>query len=400
MTAWLTIVGIGEDGWEGLGTLAQAAIREADTLVGGERHLALIPEGAAKHQPWEKPLDKTLEKLLANRGAPVTILATGDPMWFGIGATLAKRVPADEMRVIPSPSAFSLAAGRMGWPLAETECLSVHGRALERIRPFVQPGAKLLLLAGGGGTPAEVAVMLVEMGYGDSVLTAFEHMGGPAEKRTQGTAAQWPGPVADLNTLAVDCRAGTDAPLRPRAPGLPDDAFAHDGQLTKREVRAATLAALAPLPGQYLWDVGAGSGSVAIEWMRSSPGARATAMERDPDRLKMVEDNALFLGVPDLDIRWGAAEESIFGLDAPNAAFVGGGLSVPGLAETCWQQLKPQGRFVANAVTLEGERRLIELAEITGGELVRFEISRASATGRFTTWAPMKPVTQLRAVKS
>ncbi len=402
MTAWLSVVGIGDDGLEGLAGIARAAIDEAEVLAGGARHLAMLGDGDKRPRlEWGSPIADTINEIKEHRGSRVAVLASGDPMWFGIGATLARSFASDEMRIIPAPSAFSLLAARMGWALNDVECLSVHGRAFDRLRYFIAPGARLLVLANDGGTPAAVASLLVELGYGESGLCVFAHMDGEGEEKTEAKAAGWGyRKCADLNTIAINCMAGPDAVVRSRSPGLPDEAYQHDGQITKREVRAATLAALGPGPLEILWDVGAGCGSISIEWMRAEPTARALAIESDCDRAGLIEENALTLGVPGLELVRGAAPEALGGLDVPDGIFVGGGLSVPGLIETCWQRLMGGGRLVANAVTFEGEQRLMELAQELDGELVRFEISRSAKLGRFGGWEPLKPVTQLRVVKS
>ncbi|MFP6712388.1 MAG: precorrin-6y C5,15-methyltransferase (decarboxylating) subunit CbiE [Rhodospirillales bacterium] len=398
MTVWLTIVGIGEDGLDGLGANARNAIDQADVLFGGERHLQLIGK---KGIQWKSPLEDSYAELDGHKGQNVTVIATGDPMWFGIGATLGRRYGPDEIKVIPAPSAFSLVAARMIWPLSEAGCLTVHGRDLERVKAFLSPGAKLIVLSNDGNTPSQIAGLLKEAGFGNSPVSAFAHIGGAEEARFDAAASDWSqDAVADLNTVAVECVADEGAVILPRVPGLPDDAFEHDGQLTKREVRAITISALAPMPEQMLWDIGAGCGSVAIEWMRATRGAKAFAVERNMDRLAMINNNALALGVPDLKVVFGEALNEIMGLPAPDAVFIGGGLTSGGLLEYCWQNLKPGGRLVANAVTFEGERRLIEVQAELGGELCQIAISRAHEMGRFTGWQPLKPVTQLRIHKS
>jgi precorrin-6Y C5,15-methyltransferase (decarboxylating) len=258
----------------------------------------------------------------------------------------------------------------------------------------------LLILSHGSGTPMEVAKTLTALGYGPSRMIVLERMGHAEERQLAATAAEWKiDRTEDLNTIAIECIAGPDAVARPRVPGLPDDTFRHDGQLTKREVRAATIAALAPLPGQLLWDVGAGCGSVAIEWLRCHRSLRASAIEREAARAAMILENAATLGVPQLDLVEGSAPEALADLPAPDAVFIGGGLTVPGLVERCWSALNPRGRLVANAVTVEGEARLIVLRGELGGELMRIAVSRAEPVGPFTGWRPLMPVTQLVAMK-
>jgi precorrin-6B C5,15-methyltransferase / cobalt-precorrin-6B C5,C15-methyltransferase len=400
MTRWLSIVGLEESGLATLPALGRELIDQAELLVGGARHLAMVPESNAERMSWASPLKRTVEDILRWRGRRVVVLATGDPMWYGVGVTLARAVPLEEMLILPTPSAFSLACARLGWPLAETECLTLHGRPLALLNGAVAPGARLLLLSHDGTTPAAVAKAMVELGYGPSRVVALEHMGGAAERQVAATAETWPAAqVADLNTVAVECVAGPEAVIRPHTPGLPDEAFRHDGQLTKREIRAMTIAALAPLPGQRLWDIGAGCGSIAIEWLRCGRSLRATAIERDAERVSMITENAAVLGVPQLQVVTGAAPGALADLPPPDAVFIGGGVTVPGLAERCWTALPRGGRLVVNVVTVEGEGRLIGLRDEIGGTLTRLAVSRAEPVGPFSGWRPLMPVTQFAAVK-
>ena len=403
MNPWLSIVGLGEDGPEVLAPAARALIESAQVLVGGARHLAMIPEDRRERLTWTSPLSDLVEQILERRGQRICILATGDPMHYGIGVTLARRVPPEEMTVLPSLSAFSLAAARLGWALESVECLTLHGRPLALLHPAIQPGARILALSDDASTPGKAAALLSARGYGESTMTVLEHMGGPKERRLEARAQDWgERAVADFNTLAIACAAGPEAAELPCTPGLPDEAFRHDGQMTKREVRAVTLAALAPAPGQLLWDIGAGCGSVAIEWMRCQRRNRALAIEREADRVALIAGNASALGTPHLKIVHGAAPDALDTLEhgeAPDAVFLGGGLSTPGLIEAAWGALKPGGRLVANAVTLEGEQALVALRAARGGELVRLAVSRAEPVGPFTGWRPLMPVTQLRVTK-
>ena len=399
MSGWLNIVGIGEDGLDGLSPAARALVDSAEVLVGGARHLAMIPaDHPAERVGWGKPFDDSFAAIEAHTGRRVTVLTTGDPMYYGAGAVLSRRMKDTIAAVIPAPGAFSLAAARMRWPLQDVACLTVHGRAAEVLYLHLYPGARLLILANDGDTPAQIAGMLTARGYGDSRVVALEHMGGPHEARHEALAKDWgDGPVADLNTLAVECVAAPDARVFSRVAGLPDDAFEHDGKMTKREVRAATLAALAPLPGQLLWDVGAGCGSVAIEWMRA--GGRAIGIENNPDRMAMAARNAALLGVPELALISGAAPAALERLAAPDAVFVGGGIGTDGLFEACWSALKPGGRLVANTVTIEGESTLARLHREHGGDMVRLAVSKLSLVGRLHGWKPLMTVTQWQAVK-
>ena len=401
MTPWLSIVGLGEDGLEGLPPVARVLVERAEVLVGGDRHLAMVPEDGRERLTWTSPLLLLVERIMERRGQNVCVLATGDPMAYGIGVTFAKCLPREEMTVVPGVSAFSLAAARLGWNLAEADQLTLHGRPIELLNGYLQPNARLLILSEDGGTPTRVAEALCARGYDQSVLTALEHMGGPKEAIMEATAAEWDGRrTADLNTLAVACVAGPEAVLLPRSPGLPDEAFLNDGQLTKREVRAATLAALGPVAGQRLWDVGAGCGSIAIEWMRAAPNAEAVAVERNGDRLALIVANAAALGTPKLKVVEGAAPAALADLAPPDAVFIGGGATTEGLFSTCWQALPAGGRLVANAVTVEGEQALVSWRERVGGDLVRIAISRSDAVGPFTGWRPLMPVTQFQVTKT
>jgi precorrin-6Y C5,15-methyltransferase (decarboxylating) len=400
MSRWLTIIGLGEEGLDGLSPIARKHVEQAQTLIGGARHLAKVPNGTAERLTWASPLSRTVGEILQRRGRRVVVLATGDPLWFGIGVTLLRSVSIEETCILPGVSAFALAAARLGWPLAEVECLTLHGRSLALLNGFVAPNARLLLLSSDGTTPAAVAKALTALGYGPSRLTVLENMGGSDEHCVAGSAADWSiGETLPLNTIAVECIAGDGAVVRARVPGLPDDAYRHDGQLTKREVRAATIAALAPAPGQRLWDVGAGCGSIAIEWLRCHRTLAAVAIEREPERCAMILDNASALGVPNLELVEGEAPAVLEGLPRPDSVFVGGGLATPDLLDRCWSVLEVGGRLVANAVTIEGDARLLAFRDEFGGELTRIAISRAERIGAYTGWRPHMPVTQLAVAK-
>lgn len=394
MKPWLAIVGIGEDGVDGLAASTRALVDSAEILAGGTRHLSHISRAhPAQRLAWTTPFDRSVAALRETEGRRVVVLASGDPMHYGVGATLARELPEAIAAVIPAPSAFSLAAARLRWPLHEVDCLSLHGRPAETLYLHVSPGARLLILSADADTPARVAGMLTARGYGPSRISVFERMGGAQEARRDALAHQWgDGPVASLNTIAVECVAGPGAARLARIPGLPDDAFEHDGMITKREIRAVTLAALAPQPGQLLWDIGAGSGSVAVEWMRA--GGRAIAVEHDRDRAAMAARNALTLGVPQLDVVVESAPAALAGLEAPDAVFVGGGITTAGVFDRCWNALVPGGRLVANAVTIEGESALAALRREHGGDLVRLAVSRLSPVGTRHGWRPSMTVTQ------
>lgn len=401
MTAgnWLTVIGIGDDGLDALSPVARTLIETAEVIVGGRRHLEMVPQcHAGERLAWGCPLSKSLAEIGTHAGRRVIVLATGDPMWFGVGVTLTQAFGREALTIIPAPGAFSLAASRMGWPLTDVSCLSVHGRPLSLINLHICPAAKLLLLSENGDTPSAIAAALVERGYGPSRLTVFEHMGGSEEAVHEASAENWAtARCADLNTIAVECRPAHNAVVLSRLAGLPDDAYEHDGQLTKREVRASTLAVLSPQPRQNLWDVGAGAGSVAIEWMRA--GGQATAFEHNQDRVAVIARNAERLGVPNLDIVPAAAPAAFNGVATPNAVFIGGGLSNPGLVDACWEALVDGGRIVANAVTVEGEAELARRQTSLGGTLTRHAISHLEPQGRFHAWRAKAPVTQWSAVK-
>ena len=400
MSGWLTVIGLGAEGPDALAPAARALIDRAEVLVGGERHLAMIPDGTARRLTWRRPLLETMDDIRAVSGQRVVVLATGDPFCFGIGTTLRRAFPDEEIVTIPAPSAFSLARARLGWSADETVGVTLHGRPLETIRAFLAPGQRLLVLSHDGATPAQVAAQLTAVGYGASTLTVFAHMGGPDETSVTERADRWhEAQVPDLNTIAVECRAEGRVKRFRGAPGLPDRAFENDGQLTKREIRVQTVSALDPRPGALLWDVGAGSGSVAIEWLLSERTTDAIAVERDADRCSRVARNAAALGVPRLKVQLGAAPEALEPLPVPDAVFIGGGLTVGGLIETCWDRLAPGGTLVANAVTVAGEAVLADWCQRHEGFMTRLAISRARPVGRHLAWRPLMPVTQLTLVK-
>ncbi|MBO0661010.1 precorrin-6y C5,15-methyltransferase (decarboxylating) subunit CbiE [Jiella sp. MQZ9-1] len=389
---WLTIIGIGDAGLASLTGDALDALDAAKTIFGGERHLAMLGDTHAETFLWDKPFVDALDRLLQRAGTPTVVLATGDPMWFGVGATLARHIEAAEMRVLSAPSAFSLAAAKLGWPLQNAACLTVHGRPVDQLSRHLFPGERLLVLSADAASPREIARLLTSRGFGQSRLTVLEHLGGSKERRRETVAAGYDlTDEADLNIVAVDCVAGRAATPRPAVAGLPDDAFIHDGKMTKRMLRALAIAALEPMPGALLWDVGAGAGSVAVEWLRAAARMRAIAIELKPERAAMIAENASTLGVPELLIVEGRAPEALAGLDAPDAIFIGGGLS-DGVFEAAWSALKPGGRMVAHAVTLESEAILIDLHARHGGELMRAQIDRAEKVGPFRGFKPAMPV--------
>jgi precorrin-6Y C5,15-methyltransferase (decarboxylating) len=378
----IVVVGIGADGWDGLPPASRTEIERAEVLVGSARQLSLVPaEVTAQRVPWPSPLSEALPGLFeGHAGRALVVLASGDPMLSGIGTTLTRLLGHDRVRVLPAPSSVSLACARLGWPV-------------EVLHPHVQPGRRLLVLGSDGSTPGQVAALLTARGYGPSLVTVLGGLGGPDEQLRTGVAATWSERSPELAITALECRAEPGTTLLPTTPGLPDAAYESDGQLTKSEVRAVSLARLAPVPGQQLWDVGAGSGSIGIEWMRAHPTCRAVAVEASVERAERIGRNAARLGVPYLQVVTGRAPELLTQLPAPDAVFIGGGLTTPGLVEACWAALPAGGRLVANAVTVESEAVLAEWFARVGGDLVRIGVQRAEPVGTFTGWKPAMPVT-------
>lgn len=399
MAPWLTVIGIGEDGFSGLGKQARRALLGASRIIGSPRQLALLPRCiSGARQDWPNPF--SLAPVLALRGEPVCVLASGDPMFYGVGASLARQVAAEEMQVLSMPSSCALAAARLGWPLQEVQVVSVVARPLAALNAHLYSGMRLLVLSNDGDSPAAIAALLRERGFGPSRLQVFEHLGGPAERQLSGSADDWPYPAAAaLNLVAIECQATADAPRLSRLAGLPDTAFRHDGQLTKRDVRAITLARLAPQPGELLWDVGAGCGSIGIEWMRAHPACRAVAIEADEGRQGFIEHNRDALGVPGLQLVRGKAPDALSALERPDAVFIGGGVTREGVLALCWERLRPGGRLVANAVTLQSELALAHFRERHGGELTRIHVAQAQPLGAFDTWRQALPITLLEVVK-
>lgn len=443
MTAWLHIIGVGERGPRELSASHKLLLTYADTVIGPARFLADLepvarpsatadlfnPEFVSKRSfeavaralageepdfspsanysdgrvlvEWEPPIESMIEQVLARRDTPTVILASGDPMWFGIGATLTRYLLPGEFAVHPHPSSFQLAASRMHWPLQSVDTISLHGRAVETLHRYLLPGNRILALTADHSTVDLVIELLVDRGYGRSIVTTLENLGSSEERITTDDAEHFrTTDVEDLYVLAIECVPDFTAPLLPPVPGLPDDAFISDGQLTKREVRAATLAKLAPFPGAMLWDIGAGSGSVAIEWMRAARDARAIAFERAGDRVQMISANASALGVPDLEIQMGEAPATFGNRPPPDAIFMGGDVGNDDLFDACWSVLKPGGRLVANAVTLDAEHALYSRHLQLGGELTRIEVSALDKVGGHRAFKPRMAVTQWVVVKA
>ncbi|KRS14188.1 bifunctional cobalt-precorrin-7 (C(5))-methyltransferase/cobalt-precorrin-6B (C(15))-methyltransferase [Roseovarius indicus] len=395
---WLHIVGIGEDGMDGLLPATRAVVEAAEVIVGGDRHHKLSEAVTAERVAWPSPFDALIDLLMSFKGRRVVVLATGDPLWFSVGARIGRAIDPSEITYHPQVSAFQLASARMGWSVADVETLTVHGRPVEQMIAFIQPQARLLILTTGAETPAKIAAFLTERGFGKSRMTVLAAMGGQDEARFDGVAESWAHEVPAFNTLAVECVAAPDAALLPRVPGLADELFEHDGTMTKQEVRSVTLSKLMPMRGALLWDIGTGCGSVAVEWMRGARYARAVGIEPRADRRAMAAANALALGVPKLELIDGYVPEALEGLEAPDAVFIGGGLSRE-VFEAAWAALRPLGRLVCNAVTLESEAVLLDLHKEFGGELVKISVARAEPVGRLTGWRPLMPVTQWSLIK-
>jgi precorrin-6B C5,15-methyltransferase / cobalt-precorrin-6B C5,C15-methyltransferase len=397
---WLGLVGIGEDGLEGLTPAARRLIAQAVFIVGGKRHLALAGPLKAETMIWPSPIENALDAIEAHRGRPVCALASGDPFFFGVGAMLMRRFTSDEMTSVPAPSAFALVASRLGWSQQDCALLTLHGRPLEAIIPHLQPGARIVALSWDDATPAKLAALLTQRGMGRSRVTICEAMGGLSE-RIRTTEAQdfVLDNFAALNTIALEVVSERGARVLARTAGLPDEWFEHDGQITKREIRAITLSLLAPRRGDLLWDVGSGSGSVAIEWMLADPANRAVAIEVRHDRAERIARNALSFGVPGLSVVTGEAPHVFADLTPPDAIFIGGGASAPGMIERALSALAPGGRLVVNAVTLETQAACVDWRARWGGELTQIAIAQAEPVGRYSGWRAAMPIVQWRFIK-
>ncbi|PBB32096.1 cobalamin biosynthesis bifunctional protein CbiET [Mesorhizobium sp. WSM3864] len=398
---WLTIVGIGEDGVAGLGDEAKRRIAEAEVIFGGKRHLALVSDLVkGRARPWPTPFDSEMHDVLALEGRSVCVLASGDPFFHGVGVTLARKVKPDEMLVLPAPSSLSLAASRLGWALQDVETISLHGHPIDILRPLLHPGARILALTSDSDAPAAIAALLDELGFGPSRLTVLEALGGQDETRRAVRADAFDlKNINPLNVLALEIESTPDARILPLTVGLADHLFEHDGQITKREIRAMTLSALAPRRGELLWDIGAGSGSIGIEWMLAHPSMRAIAIEADSERAARIHRNAAHCGVPGLVVIEGSAPKELATLETPDAIFIGGGGSDAGVLETAIKSLRAGGRLVANAVTLEMEALLLDQHTRRGGDLLRIALSRAAPVGSMQAWRPAMPVMQWSWVK-
>jgi precorrin-6Y C5,15-methyltransferase (decarboxylating) len=397
---WLAIVGIGEDGVEGLNPAALALISNAKLVIGGKRHLALadgLPSG--ERRAWPSPIAESIPEILARRGEPVAVLASGDPYCFGVGAMLSAHVPAEETICVPAPSSLSLACARLGWALDNAATVSLCGRPVETLAPSLQPKRRALILSADATTPAAVARYLTQRGFGRSKLHVLEALGGPRERVRATTADQFGfNDIEALNLIAVEAEASPGAKIIPLASGLPDEMFEHDGQITKREIRAVTLSSLGPRAGELLWDIGCGSGSIAIEWLLRHQANCAIGIERDPLRAARAARNAAELGVPRLEVVTGEALNAVDALPAPDAVFIGGG-GEPALLDKSYAALKPAGRIVANAITLETEQAILAAQSRFGGTLTRLSVERLDAVGGKQAFRPAMTVTQWSTTK-
>ncbi|GHC26431.1 precorrin-6Y methyltransferase [Kushneria pakistanensis] len=395
---WLSIVGIQESGAEELCEKARQAVTQAEVVFGGSRHLALTAT-LIRGTPiaWPSPLSEGINQLLALRGRRVCVLASGDPFHYGIGSTLSEYIPASEMEVFPAPSAFSLACARLGWPLQRSRLLSLHGRAMSRLNGHLYQGVRIVALTSDGAAPAQIADMLTERNMGESRMTVLEALDGPHEHIVSFTAkalAREPREFDALNVVALEIMQQGEGAVGGLAPGRSDSLFEHDGQITRRDVRAMTLGRLSPRPGERLWDIGAGAGSIAIEWLLTDESLEAVAIERDDARCQRIRRNADTFGVPRLEIAQGEAPGVLERLATPQAIFVGGGVSNMALMARCFDVLAPGGRLVANAVTLESELALGECHRLLGGELMRLSLEQTAPLGSMIGWTPARTITQ------
>lgn len=402
------VQGIGADGWEGLSAATRARVLAAEVVIGGERHLSMLPAQVDRPQPdrprqerraWPSPMRPALPGMVAEfAGRRVVVLASGDPMLSGIGTTLVGVMGAERLLILPSLSSAALAQARMRWSAEGSVVVTTVGRDASRVLREIAPGRRILVLTSGAHSPGEIGALLTEAGHGDATLTVLGNLDAPEESHTTRRADEWPGvalaQIPALHVLAIEIAAEPTRPGLGWTAGLPDDVFDHDGQLTKRDLRASALARLAPRPGEHLWDVGAGAGSVGIEWMRAHPTCRTTAVESHPDRVARIVGNARRLGVPTLQVVDGRAPQALSALAAPDAIFIGGGATRPGVLDACLNALQPGGRLVVHGVTLETEQLLADAYRTQGGELTRIAVETTDAIGSFTGWAPLRTVTQ------
>jgi precorrin-6B C5,15-methyltransferase / cobalt-precorrin-6B C5,C15-methyltransferase len=393
----IEVVGIGAAGWESLGPFERRLVQDADLVLGGSRHLDLLP-AITGQQRIRLPVDlrRGLAALTADHERRrIVVLGSGDPLVYGIGSTLIEIFGVDSVRIHPAVSSVALAAARMGWAADSYDVVRVRGRALDEVRRYLAPGRRLLILSRDGSTPDLVRQFITETGFGRSKITVLAQLGSSAECRWDQI---WPPDPPDLNVVCVTCEPSRPSAAWSAAPGLADEVFDHDGQLTKRDVRASAIAHLMPVPGQLLWDVGAGAGSIGIEWMRTHPSCHAIAIERDLARAKRIRLNAARLGVPDLQVVEGEAPSACRGLPPPDAVFLGGGAGRE-TVERCWAAMRPGGRLVGHAVTQQTEAILVEFWRQLGGDLTRISIESMQPIGSYHGWQPARPVVQWAAQK-
>ena len=389
---WLTIIGLGEDGPEGLSSASLAALKAAEIVMGPPRHLSLLPELSTQRVDWPVPFADGIDRLLSFRGRRVAVLASGDPFWFGAGAVIARHLAPEEWRALPGVSCFALAANRLGWRLETTFCTGLHAAPFARLRRHLAPQARLIATLRDGEGPHGLAQYLAAEGFGDSILHMMEALGGPRERITSVAASRLGKDARFDHPLCVAVEVAGQGACLPRSSGIPDDWFDHDGQITKRPVRALTLSALAPRAGEHLWDIGGGSGSIASEWLLSDPSLRATCVEAQADRADRITGNAAHLGMDRLRVITGRAPEALQGLDRPDAVFIGGGLSLDLLEQL--ETLAKGARLVANAVTLDSEAILTQAQRRLGGDLMRIDLAQAAPLGKLRGWKAAYPIVQ------
>ncbi|SFM45659.1 precorrin-6y C5,15-methyltransferase (decarboxylating) subunit CbiE [Shimia aestuarii] len=389
---WLTIVGLGEDGPDGLAPASRKALDEAQVVMGAARHLSLLPELDADTIAWPVPFSDGIPVLLSHRGTPTVVLASGDPFWHGAGATLARQLTPGEYITLPAPSTMSLAAAALGWPLEQTPTMGLHAAPFARLRPHLHHGQRALVTLRDGPSVADFAAWLVQQGFGPTTLHVLEALGGPRQRIRSSPAQSFD--LSDIrHPVSVGLDIAGDGPALPLATGRPDDLFDHDGQITKRPVRALTLSTLAPKPGEHLWDIGGGSGSISIEWLWAHPTTQATTIESNPTRAERIRANAADLGADRLSVVTGTAPEALSDLPDPDAIFIGGGLSDE-MLQTVWAAMPDGARLVANAVTLEAEALLSLWHTDKGGDLMRIELAHAHPLGRKRGWKSAYPIVQ------
>ena len=390
-------MGLGEDGPDGLPPASRKALDQAHIVMGAARHLSLLPDMTAQIIQWPVPFADGIPLLLAHRGTPTVVLASGDPFWHGAGATLAQHLGTSEYRTLPAPSAMSHAAAALGWPLDQTLTMGLHAAPLARLRPHLHNAQRALVTLRDGAAAISLAQWLTEIGFGASTLHVMEALGGPRQRIRATTARDFAfGDIRHPVCLGLDIRG--DGPPIPLASGRPDDLFDHDGQITKRPVRALTLSALAPKPGEHLWDIGGGSGSISIEWLWAHPTTRASAIETSPTRADRIRSNAAALGADRLTVITGTAPDALNNLPLPDAVFIGGGLDTDLLAHV-WAALPHGARLVANAVTLEAESLLATWHAEKGGDMLRIDLAQSHPLGRKRGWKSAYPIVQWSTVK-